>query len=83
MASSGIAIRGARITDRSFVGEYDRCRAVDRTQSVQNCILTLERAEREAPDRTPLVPVQRGTCAVSIFRTTPSPHRRSVWRSAR
>ncbi|EGH29941.1 hypothetical protein V476_04930 [Pseudomonas syringae KCTC 12500] len=60
MASSGIAIRSARITDRSFVGEYDRCRALDRTQSVQNCIPTLERAAREAPDRTPLVPIQRG-----------------------
>ncbi|POP74976.1 hypothetical protein CXB37_16855 [Pseudomonas syringae pv. syringae] len=38
MASSGIAIRGARITDRSFVGEYDRCHALGRTQRVQNCI---------------------------------------------
>ncbi|POP69413.1 hypothetical protein CXB35_13595 [Pseudomonas syringae] len=83
MASSGIAIRGARITDRSFVGEYDSCHALDRTQRVQNCIPTLERAEREAPDRTPLVPIQRRTCAVSSSRTAPSPRPRSVWRSAR
>ncbi|RMR59133.1 hypothetical protein ALP83_102155 [Pseudomonas syringae pv. actinidiae] len=83
MASSGFARRGARITDRSFVGEYNRCRALDRTQSVQNCIPTPEGAEREALDRTPLMPVQRGTCAVSIFRTTPSPRLQSAWRSER